>query len=156
MKYLAINKKPYTIDYAIFDKERKVLLGFGTQYIKSKDYDLRIEEIWKKLNDLLETEKPNIVITQMVNLNLTLKRDLEYIFQIKTILRKLCYDKNIMYNEFKTSGWEKKITKLKKPSPKSKLDIAHQYSNDIDRVEVANALILGEGVVWGRLQIGRD
>lgn len=156
MKYLSINKSTHTIDYALFKRETKELLEWGTIYFFEKDINERIMEIWKKVEELLKAKKPNIVITQMVDLRHTLKKDLEHILQMRTIFRKLCYDQNIMYNEFKTSGWEKRITNLKNPSPKAKLDIAHEYSNLIDRQEIASAIILGEGVVWGRLQIGRD
>lgn len=156
MKYLAINKKPYAIDYALFEKETKLLLKWGTIFFEEKDNDKRIIEMWGKIDGILETHNPNIVLTQMVDLRYTLKRDLEHIIEIKTILRKLCYDKNVIYTEFKTSGWEKRITNLKNPSPQSKLKIAHEYSKNIKRVEVAEAIILGEGVIHGRLQIGRD
>ena len=96
------------------------------------------------------------MLTQLLDLRYTMKRELEQIMQMRTILRKLCYDKNIMYNEFRTVGWEKRITDLKKPSRIAKLKIAKEYSNMIDREEVADAIILAEGVVWNRLQIGRD
>jgi hypothetical protein len=156
MKYLSINKKPYTLDFALFERESKELMEWGTVYFHEKDEDKRIVKIWDEIEKLLEKYEPNIVITQMIDLRHTLKRDLEHIYQIRTIFRKLCYDKNIMYNEFKTSGWEKRITNLKYPSPKAKLGIAKEYTKAIHRVEVADAIILGEGVIWGRLQIGRD
>ncbi len=156
MIYLAINQNPYTIDFAAFKYESKKLLRYGTAYYHEKDNTSRIIEIWDNINELLDEIQPNIVITQMLDLRHTMKRDLEHIIQIRTVLRKLCYDKNIMYNEFRTIGWEKRITDLKKPSRKAKLKIAKEYSNLIDREEIADAIILGEGVVWNRLQIGRD
>ena len=156
MIYLSINSSPYTIDFCVFDYQTKKMLRFGTAYYHEKDHTKRIIEIWNNIDELLNEIQPNIVLTQMLDLRYTLKRDLENIVSIRTILRKLCYDKNILYNEFKTSGWEKRITNLKKPSKKAKLKIAKEYSNLIDREEVANAIILGESVVWNRLQIGRD
>lgn len=156
MKYLAINKKPYALDYALFEKETKLLIDWGTIFFKEKDNDKRVIEKWGKINNLIKNTKANIVLTQIVDLRYTLKRDLEHIIETKTIIRKTCYDRNIMYAEFKTSGWEQRITKLKNVSPQAKLRIAHEYSKKIKRVEVAEAIILGEGVVWGRLQIGRD
>ena len=156
MKYLAINKQPYALDYALFDKETKSLLNWGTIFFEEKNADERVIESWEKINNLMCKLKPSVVITQTVDLRFTLKKDLEHIIEMKTMIRKLCYDRLIIYAEFKTSGWEKRITNLKNPSPKSKLKIAHEYSQEIERVEVAEAIILGEGVVWGRLQIGRD
>ena len=156
MTYLSINSNPYSLDFAVFNYESKKLLQWGTAYYKEKTPTERIIEIWDSIDELLDEIEPNIVLTQMLDLRYTMKRDLEQIMQIRTILRKLCYDKNIMFNEFRTVGWEKRITDLKKPSRKAKLKIAKEYSKLIDREEVADAIILGEGVIWNRLQIGRD
>lgn len=155
MKYLAIDKHPYFIAYALFQYESKELLSFGTVYFREKNETDRLNEIWRNIENLLDDTKPNGVLTHWLDLRTTLKRDLEHTMQVKTILRKLCSDRNITYNEFRTNGWEQRITDLKKPSPRAKLKIVQEYSKIIDTVEVANAIILGEGVVWKRLQIGR-
>jgi hypothetical protein len=155
MKYLAIDKNPYFISYALFEYETKKLLKFGTVNFRQKDENERLKEIWVKIDVLLDELNPNGVLTHWLDLRNTLKRDLEHTMQVKTILRKLCIDKEITYNEFRTNGWEKRIIGLKKPSPRAKLKIAQEYSKDIESVEIANAIILGEGVVWNRLQIGR-
>lgn len=156
MIYLSINSSPYTIDFAVFQYDTKELIQYGTAYYKEKDHTNRIIEIWNNIEELLDEVKPNIVLTQMLDLRHTLKRDLEQIIQIRTVLRKLCYDKNIMYNEFKVDGWEKRLTNTKRPSKKAKLKIVREYSNLINREEVANAIILGESVCWNRIQIGKD
>jgi len=156
MKYLSINKSPYALDYTLFQYETKALITWGTIYFHEKEESKRVIEIWGKTKELLEELEPNIVLTHLIDLRYTLKRDLVLISQMKTLLRKICYDLKIIYNEFKTDGWEKRLTNLKQPSKKAKLDIAHEYNVMINRVEIANALILGEGVVHGRLQIGRD
>ena len=154
MKYLSINSSPYTLDFSVFNYETKSLLRYGTAYYHEKNHTNRIIEIWNNIEELLDEIKPNIVITQMLDLRHTLKRDLENIMMIRTILRKLCYDKNILYNEFKVDGWSKRLTNTKRPSKKAKLKIVREYSNLIDREEVANAIILGESVIHNRLQIG--
>jgi len=156
MKYLSINSNPYSLDFAVFDYESKKLIQYGTAFYKSKNKTERIVEIWDNIEELLHDINPNVVVTQMLDLRYTKKQDLEHIVQIRTILRKLCEDNLIMYNEFRTLGWEKRITELKKPSKKAKLKIAQEYSKKIDRIEIADAIILGEGMVWNRLQIGRD
>ena len=156
MIYLSINSSPYSLDFAVFNYETKELIRYGTAYYHEKNHTERIIEIWENIEELLDEIEPNIVLTQLLDLRYTMKRDLEHIMQIRTILRKLCYDKNIMFNEFKTSGWEKRITNLKKPSKKAKLKIVREYSNLIDREEVADAVILAESVVWNRLQIGKN
>jgi len=156
MTYLAIDKHPYFIAYALFNYETKKLIRWGIVYFQAKEESERITEIWNGVESLLKETDPTIVLTHWIDLRLTMKRDLEHIAQIKTILRKLCIDRKVMYNEFKTSGWEKRITSQKKPSKAAKLKIAKEYCQMIDSVEVANAIILGEGVVYNRLQIGRD
>ena len=156
MIYLSINSSPYTLDFALFRYEDKILLQYGTAFYKEKDHTKRIIEIWNNIDELLDDIKPNVVLTQMLDLRHTLKRDLEHIVSIRTILRKLCYDKNILYNEFRTWGWSLRLTNTKKPSKKAKLKIAKEYSNLIDREEIADAIILAEGVIHNRLQIGRD
>ncbi|GEM_PF-2823509 len=156
MIYLAIDKHPYFIAYAVFEYESKKLIRYGEIFFKEKNESDRVNEIWVKLDILIKTVKPAIIVTHLIDLKMVLKKDLEHIFQIKTILRKLCIDYNILYNEFRTYGWEKRITKLKKPSKTAKLEIAKEYSQDIESVYIANAIILCEGVVWNRLQIGRD
>jgi len=156
MILLSINSGPYQLDFAVFDYKTKKLLQYGTSYYHEKDSSKRINEIWESLEELLDDIKPMIIVTQLLDLRYTMKRDLEHILQIRTVLRKLAYDKNIMYNEFKTIGWEQRITEQKKPSKRAKLKIANEYSNLIDREEVCDAIILGEGVVHNRLQIGSD
>ncbi len=154
MKLLSINSKCYTLDFAEFDYESKNLLSYGTAYYKEKTSTERIVEIRDNINELLDDIKPNIVVSQLLDLRYTMKRDLEQIMQIRTILRLLCHDKNIIYNEFRTYGWSKRITNLKKPSKKAKLKIVQEYSKLIDREEICDVIILAESVVWGRLQIG--
>lgn len=156
MIYLAINSSPYTIDFAVFDYDTKKLLRYGTAFYKEKDNTKRIVEIRDNINELLDITNPNIVVSQMLDLRHTMKRDLEHIVVIRTILRLLCSEKNIMYNEFKVDGWSKRITNMKRPSKKAKLKIVREYSEKIDREEIADAVILGEGIIYNRLQIGRD
>ena len=153
---LAVNYSPYALDFCVFDYQTKKLLQYGTCYYQEKDHSKRIVEIWDSIEELLDDIKPTIIVTQLLDLRYILKRDLEHILETRTILRKLCYDKNIMYNEFKVNGWTKRITETKKPSKKAKLKIAHEYSKLIDREEVADVIILNESVVWNRLQYGRD
>ena len=156
MKLLSINSNPYTIDFAVFDYETKSLLEYGTAFYKEKTSTERIVEIRNDLTELLEITDPVIVVTQMLDLRHTLKRDLENIMMIRTILRLLCANKNIMYNEFKSWGWSKRLTNMKRPSKKAKLKIVREYSEKIDREEICDSIILAESVVWNRIQVGRD
>jgi len=156
MKLLSINSKSYTLDFAVFDYQSKNLLQYGTAFYKSKNKTDRIVEIRDYINELLDEINPNIVVTQMLDLKRVLKRDLEHIVTIRLLLRLACYKRNIMFNVFKTSGWEKRLTNTKRPSKKAKLKIVKEYSNLIDREEIADAIILGESIVWNRIQIGKE
>ena len=155
MKLLSINSSPYSLDFAEFDYDSKKLLSYGTAYYKEKTSTERVVEIRDNINELLDEINPNIVVSQLLDLRYTMKRDLENILQIRTILRLLCHDKNIMYNEFRTVGWERRVTNTKRPSKKAKLKIVQEYSNLIDREEIADAIILAESVCWNRIQIGK-
>ncbi len=154
MRVLSIDKSPYSISWAEFDYEKKTLKEFGTIYFKSKDENERIKELWNGINNLLEEIKPTVILTQLIDIEKTMKKDLVKIIPVRTVLRKLCLDKRILYNEYKTNGWEKRITKMKVPSNKGKIRIAKEYCKMIDSVEIANAIILGEGFVYRRLQLG--
>ena len=156
MNLLAVGKKPYYLSFAVFNYEKRSLKKWGIVYFTKKDTNDRIIEIRKCIQELLTETTPAILVTHWVDLERTLKKDLENMFQIKTLLREECIDRKIIYNEFKTLGWEKKITNQTKPSKKAKILIAKQYSKMIDNVEIADAIILGEGVVYNRLQVGRD
>lgn len=154
MRYLAIDKEPYALFYAIFDD--KTLSDYGMVSFLRKDENERVDEIWNKVAMLLDRTQPTFVITHLLDLRYTPKKKFEKMVEIKTILRKMCLDRNIIYHEFRTYGWEKRITHMKKPSPKAKLDVAKEYDETINNVNIANAIILGEGVAYKRLQIGSD
>jgi hypothetical protein len=156
MIFLGINYKPYSLDFCVFHHETKALRRYGTAFYHSKNETDRIIEIRDNINELLDEINPNIVVSQLLDLRYTMKRDLEHIVSIRTILRLLCYEKNMMYNEFRTVGWEKRLTHMKRPSKKAKLKIVREYSKLIDREEIADIIILCEGVSHNRLQIGRD
>lgn len=156
MRYLAIDKSPYAVYWALFEYESKKFVSCGSVCFWTKTETERMVEMWEGIESLLKGTNPNGVVSHWLDLRHILKKDLEHAVQVKTILRKLCYDKNITYNEFRTNGWEKRLVNMKNPSPKAKLEIARQYSPNLEDVGIANAIILGEGVVWNRLQIGRE
>lgn len=155
MRILSIDKQPYSISWAEFDYHKKTLKEFGRIFFKSKDENERINELWNGIAELLDEMKPTVVITQMINIDDYMKKDLVNIIPVKTVLRKLCLDRNIIYNEYRTKGWEKRITSMKVPSAKGKIRIAKEYSKMIDSVELADAIILGEGFCYNRLQVGK-
>jgi len=156
MKYLAISKTPYYIAYALFDSKQLEL--YGKELIRSTDDTLRLLEIERILADMIYKHKPNFVLTHLLDKERVMKKDLEKIVEIRTILKMTCEKMNVFYSEFKTSGWELKITGGK-PSARQKLDLINDgyklfENEEIQDIEIANAVILAEGVAHKRLHIG--
>jgi hypothetical protein len=152
MKYLAISKTPYYVAYAVFlDKH---LIDYGKNYFTQDTPSKRLVELYNVIDNLIQEFRPQFILTHLIDKERTMKKDLERIVEVRTILRLVCENENILYNEFKTSGWEKRITD-NKPTVARKLRLINDgYELDIDDIEVANAIILGEGVAWNRLHIG--
>jgi len=161
MRYLAIDKTAYVISYAVFDDIR--LKSWGTMQIGGKSENERLLEIKGHINYLIDEYKPTTVITHLLDLSHVNKLEIERIVQVKTIIRLTCIEHKptIMYYEFRTYGWELRITNKRvlngrEASPSAKIKIAQEYDKLIKDIHVANAVILGEGVAHTRLQIGRD
>ena len=133
-------------------------MEYGTIDFVSKKPNLRIGEINHKLGNLIDRVKPTVLLTHLLDLRWTMKKDLVKIQEIKTLLRLLCMEKNVMYTEFRTYGYEYKIFDQKKPSPKRKLDLLHEYKmcKDVTNVHIANCVFLGENVAHHNLQIGSE
>ena len=152
MRYLAISKTPYYIAYAVF--ENKSLFAYGKIDLEQTSELKRIVE-WEMLVDkLIKDHTPTFLLTHMLDINKVLKKDLERMVEIKTILRKVSEQNKVIYMEFRTDGWEKKI--IGRPTDKRKIKFINDgYGIKNDNVEIANAILLAEGVAWNRLQMAR-
>ncbi|MDX9692491.1 MAG: hypothetical protein RBT45_08540 [Acholeplasmataceae bacterium] len=152
MRYLAISKTPFYVAYAVFHNE--ALQYWGKVNITQDRDTKRIKE-WKRIiEQLVEEHKPQFLLTHLLDKTTLMKKEIERIVEIRTILKLVCEEQNVMYCEFKTDGWELRITNGKATDIKKMKVMAQGYNIKIDDVEVANAIILGEGVAWGRLHIG--
>lgn len=154
MRYLAVSKTPFYIAYAFFNDTS--LVDYGKILLKEENPNKRLVEWENKINDLIELHKPHFLLTHLLDKLSMMKKEIERIVEVRTILKLVCQRKNVMYAEFKTSGWEKRITSGRVTNFKKNKIISEGYEIPIgkDDYEVANAIILGEGVAWGRLQIG--
>jgi len=152
MKYLAISKTPYYIAYAVFNN--KSLFAYGKIELKDTNQLKRIVE-WETLVDnLIKDHEPTFLLTHMIELDKMMKKDLERLVEIKTILRKVSELNKVIYMEYRTSGWEKKL--IGRITEKRKIKFINDgYGIENSDVEIANAIILGEGVAWDRLQVAR-
>jgi hypothetical protein len=157
MKYLAISRTPYYVAYAHFVGEH--LDNYGKVSIRSLDDMKRVLEIERILADLIQQFRPNFVLTHLLDRERVMKKDIEKIVEIRTILKLVCEKMNVVYSEFQTSGWELKITNSK-PTAYQKLKLLNEGyklegNETVEDIEVANAIILAEGVAYQRLQKGR-
>lgn len=152
MKHLAISKTPYYLAYAVFDNLK--LVAYGTIRHSQPSERKRLVEWEDMVISLIEDYRPTFLLTHLLNKERTMKKDIEKIVEVRTIMKLACAKHNVIYAEFKTSGWEKKITGSK-PTTHRKLKLVNDsYDLDIQDIEIANAIILAEGVAHNRLQIG--
>ena len=152
MKYLAISKTPYRLAYASF--ENKVLTRCGSIILDEPNENKRLVVWYDLVEKLIEENKPEFLLTHLLNRKKVMKKDIEKIIEVRTILKLIAEKNNIFYAEFKTSGWELRITDLK-PTCKRKLNFVNKtFDLNIIDIEIANAIILAEGVALKRLQIG--
>ncbi len=151
MRYLAIGRSSLYLSYAFFDNV--VLEDFGIIRYSEEADDKRLMGIEEKIRGLIAKHVPTVILTHLLK-DRTPKRELAKIVEIRTIIKLVCAKEKVIYVEFKTDGWEKRIT-YGNPSQKAKLDLINKaYGTNIKNIDVANTIILGEGVAHNRLQIG--
>lgn len=151
INYLSIAKTPYKISYAIFNG--KNLKSYGEIFLNYMNYET---EIYNFLTKTIKKESIDVVLSNEINLERYLKKDIIKLSEFRTILKLVSLLEKAVYVEFRTYGWEKRIT-FNKPTKKQKIDTIN-FGYDLDlsmaQFDIANAIILGEGVAHNRLQIG--
>lgn len=156
LTYLSIAKEPYSINYALF--KGKSLISYGTKSIRNLKYTGNILlEVGNVVENLIKKHKPNLIITNLLDETLYQKPLLIKMVQVKSMIEYVALKHNILYVEFSTYGWEKRllgsyITQTKKVNLVNKgylIDLKKEQS------PIADAIMLGEGVSHNRLQIGR-
>ena len=152
MRYMAIGKTPFKLTYAVFDG--RTLMAYGKHALGATNENRRLVE-WKRLIDgLIETCNPSFVLTHLLDKERMMKKDIEKIVEIRTVTKIAVEEKRKLYAEFKTDGWEWRIVG-KRPTAKRKLELVNRdYDIGLRDVDVADAIILCEGVAWQKLQIG--
>lgn len=152
MKYLSISKTPYYIAFAVF--QSKALINYGRLSLKGENELKRLVEWEGMVEDLILEHKPTFLITHLLDFDYMMKKDLVRLVEIKTILQIVSEKNNVIYSEFKTDGWEQRI--IGRATNLRKINFVNEgYGIEIDDVEIANAIILAEGVAHKRLQIAR-
>lgn len=151
INYLSIAKSPYKVSYAVFNGT--TLKSYGEQHLKYLTYET---DIFKFIESMIKTHNIDIVLSNEINLERYLKKDIIKLSEFRTIIKLASLLNNSLYVEFRTYGWERRLT-FNKPTPKNKISTIN-FGYDIElkenQFEIANAIILGEGVAHNRLQIG--
>lgn len=153
MRYLSISKNPFFIAWAIF--EDKQFISYGKECINGIDSEERLLNIHKIASKLIEEKKPTFVLTHIINAERTKKKVLDKVYEVRTIFKLVALQNNSIYAEFETSGWEKRIISERITDRKKLNFINRGYKIQLDDTNIADAIILAEGVAWNRLQIGK-
>lgn len=153
MRYLAITRNYPKMAYSVFDDKTLVSVGFIK--IKQKQtHSKQLYDLLAKFDKILKDLKPSIMLTHM-KYDTRISNDKEYVIEIKTLMQVACENNNVLFMEFDTNGWEYAITQ-KRVSQKRKIDFVNKgYDLSIDSIDIADAIILGEGVVWNKLYLGK-
>lgn len=155
MTTLSISKTPYKIAYAVAGDKFGEIKAYGTIGLASGDENKRLIEWERAVQNLIDQFKPDFIVTHLLNRDRTLKKDIERVTEIRTILRLLSEKNKAFYAEFKTSGWEKRLLERTPTSLRKIKYIQNLYDNEITDVDIADAIILADGVAQQNLQIGK-
>lgn len=156
LTYLSIAKEPYKLNYAVF--KGKSLVKFGIKHISYKQYTGNlILEIKHSVKSLIDEYGVDIVVSHLIDEKLYLKPLLIDMTIQKTMVEYTCLENNILYIEFQTYGWERRLTRNVVTNFQKVKIINRGYGLKLTKQdhEIANAIILGEGVAHNVLQIGR-
>lgn len=151
INYLSIAKTPYELSFAVFNGV--ILKQYGRFEI---DYLNSSIDIFDKIESLVKLNNIDIVVSNEIDIKDLNKQEIEKISEFKSLIKTSAIKNNAIYAEFRTYGWEKRIL-FNRITPKQKIDtinFAYDIELNIKNVEIANAIILGEGVAHNRLQIG--
>lgn len=151
INYLAITKSPYKISYAIFQGTQ--LKSYGEYHLSYNNYE---KDLYIKLNRIIKGTSTDVIVSHELNFDKYLKKDIVKLSAFSTVVKLHAQLNDCVYAEFRTYGWEKRLT-FNKPTNKNKVDtINFGYDLDlsVEQIDIANAIILGEGVAHNRLQIG--
>ena len=116
-----------------------------------KDTEKRIEEMINRLYKVIDSEKPDIVVTELtvVTRNAQAQRNLTMI--LGAIYGK-CIEKNIWYHSFRPSEWRSLVKTDKKPIGRKRedyknwsLDVVNStYELNIESDDVSDAILIGQ------------
>lgn len=154
MNYLAISKAPKFVAFAYF--EDTTLKEVDVRYFSEYDNVLRVKEMYQVIRDLVFQYKPSVVITHSLEIQTVLKRDLERMTELRSMIKLVSIELKCLYLEARTNGWEKYIMNGRTTKARKTKIIKEAYNLDFDLDlvyvhEITDAIILGEAVAHKRL-----
>lgn len=159
MKLLSLNISNTKIGVSLF--EGILLKKYNIILLNEYILERHLNEIYNKLEQLVKETKCDIIVMEMIDLSKNGKEKLILESQVRGVIKLLCERKGVIYQEFKTEGYFKKLTSgkntlTKKVSllKKNSINIVIDKDNDLnDTTILVDSILLGEGVAMGKLQI---
>lgn len=159
MKLLSINISNTKIGVSLF--EGILLKKYNIIQLNEYILERHLNEIYNKLEQLVKETKCDIIVMKMIDLSKNGKDKLLLESQVRGVIKLLCERNGVIYQEFKTEGYFKKLTSgkntlTKKVSllKKNSINIVIDKDNDLnDTTILVDSILLGEGVAMGKLQI---
>lgn len=116
---------------------------------KMKNTDERISEMIKQIYTVIDTEKPDIIVTELtvVTRNAQAQRNLTMI--LGAIYGK-CIERNIWYHSFRPTEWRSLIDTDKKPKGRKRenykewsMELVSDFYNIESNDDISDAILLG-------------
>jgi hypothetical protein len=160
MNLLAISKSTTHIAYAIF--HGKELYEINSIMHTFYENDKMLYEYYQKISEVIKQNNIGVVAVHKLDESKIMKRHLKLMYGIRTAIQFACIENKSFRIEVKTDGWEKYITNGRN-TLKKKVDIVNKgYGINLKfnldnykdgQQELADAIILGEGVAHKRIYI---
>src|SRR5690554_2499539 len=159
MKVVALNLTNTKIGVALFDG----ILLKDYQVVLLNEYLLErhLNEVYNNIEHIIEKTKCDMIVMELLDLNKNGQENLSVESQVRGVIKLACERKGVVYQEYRVVGYFKKITGGKNTLSKkvrllkeNDIDIIVDRDNELnDNTILVDAILLGEGVAMGKLQI---
>ena len=150
-KLLSIDSSSSSTGYSIFEDGE--YSRHGLINLKSvKDSEERVRKMIAEIYELIELEKPKIIVTEMTTVTRNAQAQRTLTMVLGAILGK-CVEEGIFYYSFRPTEWRALISKEKKPRKREELKLwSIQTVNELYDIHDANddesdAILIGQAYV---------
>lgn len=159
MRLVSINISNTKIGLSLFDGI--LLKKFNVVQLNEYMLERHLNEIYNKMEQIIKETKCDIIVMEMIDLSKSGKEKLLLESQVRGVIKLVCERKGVIYQEFKTDGYFKKLTSGKNTLTKkvtllkkNNINIVIDKNNDLNDTSIlVDSILLGEGVAMGKLQI---